>query len=582
MSKKIASLFAEISADTTKLQQGLKDARGSLYTAEKELRKYTIASTELNNVLKEGGPDFRNLKNEVSGWVNQLKSATPENMEYANTLKYIVSEYQNGRLTVDQARTALERMEKQMEATNIPAKKMPMTLGDIKTAWIGIAAAVTAGIGIFREAGQAMQKLIGDYSNYAETMGKSAELSGILPEEMSRITQAADDMRVNVDSLKTSFALALKNGFVPTVDNLAKLADKLKDMTALERAAELSKIFGRSWQEIYPLLKDGGAAIRGATAAVADNLVVTGEAVKKNREYIKAVDDLGDAWTGVKNELAKGVIPALTEVIKTTTDASSGIQGMAGANLDGLERYRAAVMKANDATRGWNEKVNNVKDAAFSAAVGIDALTIAVEKETAAMNLVMASLSEVTKEMIFQKAAADMDSAAALELGRAMGVINEATYGTLSLLQQLREKYDLNKDGAISAAEATAGYTNEVLALSGAINGLQDKTVTVTTIFQQMREDAGASYIPGVDEDEYDGKKALGGSYKIPPGYNENYPVGNGWAASSGETVTVTPAGKSDAVQPINLSVTFTGSLTDRATAEKYARYTANYLKQRL
>jgi hypothetical protein len=75
---------------------------------------------------------------------------------------------------------------------------------------------------------------------------------------------------------------------------------------------------------------------------------------------------------------------------------------------------------------------------------------------------------------------------------------------------------------------------------------------------------------------------ATGGSYVIPAGYYENYPVGPGRYASSGETVKITPKGKTSTEQTVNLSVNIYGGMTDRATAEKYARYTANYLKQRL
>jgi len=39
---------------------------------------------------------------------------------------------------------------------------------------------------------------------------------------------------------------------------------------------------------------------------------------------------------------------------------------------------------------------------------------------------------------------------------------------------------------------------------------------------------------------------AGGGSYMIPPGYHENWPVGPGHVASSGETVSITPAGGKD------------------------------------
>jgi hypothetical protein len=49
-----------------------------------------------------------------------------------------------------------------------------------------------------------------------------------------------------------------------------------------------------------------------------------------------------------------------------------------------------------------------------------------------------------------------------------------------------------------------------------------------------------------------------GGSFIIPPGYSESFPLGNGHYAGSGERVTVTPAGNTKAgagQQPISVNV---------------------------
>ena len=61
--------------------------------------------------------------------------------------------------------------------------------------------------------------------------------------------------------------MALKNGFIPTIDNLAALSDRLLaiDDPAL-RAAEASKIFGKSYADMMPFLMAGGDAIRDVTA----------------------------------------------------------------------------------------------------------------------------------------------------------------------------------------------------------------------------------------------------------------------------------------------------------------------------
>jgi hypothetical protein len=161
--------------------------------------------------------------------------------------------------------------------------------------------------------GNELKKSIAQYSEYATSMGKAAALSGITADEMSRLTQAADDVFVSQERLTTGFNMALKNGFVPTIENLAKLSDELlaiQDPAA--RAERASKIFGRGWAEMAPFILQGGDAIRKGTAAIEDGLIVTDDAVAQNIKYKQALDQFNDSITAVKNNLVSGLIPGMT------------------------------------------------------------------------------------------------------------------------------------------------------------------------------------------------------------------------------------------------------------------------------
>jgi hypothetical protein len=164
--------------------------------------------------------------------------------------------------------------------------------------------------------GKGVADSITDWADYADTMRLSAEMAGITTEEMSRLTQAADDFRVPMETMQRSMEMALKNGFIPTIDNLAALSDRLLaiDDPAL-RAAEASKIFGKSYADMMPFLLAGGEAIRDVTDGISDSLVVTAEAAQQAKEYKDALDALGDAWVGLKNKIGQFAVPALTDVI---------------------------------------------------------------------------------------------------------------------------------------------------------------------------------------------------------------------------------------------------------------------------
>lgn len=166
------------------------------------------------------------------------------------------------------------------------------------------------------KAGKTVIDSIRDWADYADTMRLSAQMAGVTTEEMSRLTQAADDFRVPMEVMQRSMEMALKNGFTPTIDNLAALSDRLLaiDDPAL-RAAEASKIFGKSYADMMPFLLAGGDAIRDVTDGISDSLVVTAEAAQQAKEYKDALDALGDAWTGFKNKIGQFAVPAITDVI---------------------------------------------------------------------------------------------------------------------------------------------------------------------------------------------------------------------------------------------------------------------------
>jgi len=171
------------------------------------------------------------------------------------------------------------------------------------------------------KAGKAVIDSIRDWADYADSMRLSAQMAGVTTEEMSRLTQAADDFRVPMETMQRSMEMALKNGFTPTIDNLAALSDELlaiQDPTV--RAAKASEIFGKSYADMMPFLLAGGDAIRAGTAAIDDNLIVTEDGAQAAKDYKDALDDLGDTWTGLKNVLGQALVPVATNMFTSLTE----------------------------------------------------------------------------------------------------------------------------------------------------------------------------------------------------------------------------------------------------------------------
>ena len=200
--------------------------------------------------------------------------------------------------------------------------------------------------------------------DYNKSMKDSADATGATVEEFSRIVQAADDVGISMGAVETALKMATKNGFAPSIDSLARLADTANAMnTPTERAAYLAKIFGRNWAELNPLLARGGQAIRDMTAAQADGLVVTDKEVEQTEQLRQNIDKMTDSWIALRNT---ALLPVVQE-INTEVDALQRLnqrlidtgeygriglleyakqwRGMINQDLANQERYRIAGIK---------------------------------------------------------------------------------------------------------------------------------------------------------------------------------------------------------------------------------------------
>ena len=183
----------------------------------------------------------------------------------------------------------------------------------------------------------------------------------------------------------------------------------------------------------------------------------------------------------------------------------------------------------------------------------------ALDENVAKNELASLAMEEATKQFIYQQAAVMLTKEAALELAFQMGLIDEASYAAALGIQNLTSFYDRNKDGAIDAAEAQAGFYGNLKLVQDTINALQDKNVTVTisTFHKQYYEQqgwrpehegdtgaggegnnnggTGTTDTTGGDRDN----RAGGGHFTVPMHYpNDSYKMG----VEAGEQVTVRTA----------------------------------------
>jgi hypothetical protein len=198
--------------------------------------------------------------------------------------------------------------------------------------------------------------------NYNRTVREMTQVLGLSADETSRVIQVADDWGISIEQVRTSLGMMNKNGVQPSIENLAQLADEYvntSDKTAF--AEKAAKLFGRSYQDMIPLLAKGGKALRDQAAAVDDSLIATQEAIDKSREYEVVVDNLNDTWTGFKRTLGNAVLPTLTIVLKTIDEETDKIGDINKAQAEWERLTKLGIVTGKEnlqlqkdlASKGW-------------------------------------------------------------------------------------------------------------------------------------------------------------------------------------------------------------------------------------
>jgi len=230
----------------------------------------------------------------------------------------------------------------------------------------------------------------------------------------------------------------------------------------------------------------------------ADNLAagLSGVLGKATDDYTTSVSNSEKEIESIQKELAElGAIQG--QVTTTTTAAKYSNEELALAQIKAAEAAQKSAEYTGDdeaaklALAVAAQKAAEKAEAMAGAMGGTSSSTIDNTERIGELNsrygelvaqqaAAKEALNRVTLEFIYQKAAADLDTEAALELARSFGLIDEKSYSTAKAVNDLKTKYDANRDGAIDASEAAAGYTEEVRKLGEEMTRLETyKLVTI-------------------------------------------------------------------------------------------------------
>jgi hypothetical protein len=271
---------------------------------------------------------------------------------------------------------------------------------------------------------------------------------------------AFDELGISTSELKAhGNDLQMMLGLVS--DGLAKLPP------GTQKSALEAKLFGRSWQSLAPLLRDGSKAMNDQLG-LADKYGATfsNKGAKGLEDMIQAQRESKLATLGLQVAFGTMLAPALTKVIEAVTGFIAGIRNGTGAG----GQFRDVIQKIIDVIApavGWFVKH---KDITLALAAAIGTMVIAVQAVTTATAL-WTAVSEANPWVIL--------GTAVVALAAGLVVLNAKTHIITDAFKTLKGVF-------ADVVSWIKGAVNDVLTSVG--NAWHSLSSTTTNVWNGIRD----------------------------------------------------------------------------------------------
>jgi hypothetical protein len=233
-----------------------------------------------------------------------------------------------------------------------------------------------------------LQEMVGETLDYAKEISRAAEMTGLSTESIQGLAEAAGESRVEFATLQEGLLRLQKNGFGKADEKLWELVDtfeRVQDPAA--RAALATQHFGKSGQQMIPMLSKGRAALEAMIAEGREFGNVMGP------ESLQAALDLRDGlqeWKNIVEGLTRSLsgpfIKSASKALRVMSDWVKENRKWLASKIEwGLQKLtdvlRAVWNVGRTALEGWKQLVD-VFGAGTVAAVLLSAAVMAASQST--------------------------------------------------------------------------------------------------------------------------------------------------------------------------------------------------------
>jgi hypothetical protein len=174
--------------------------------------------------------------------------------------------------------------------------------------------------------------------SYGSDVNDLSARTGVATDQLQRLGHVASLSGISFEEMAQSMNFAARKGVKNVGAEIAKVADRVKELTEKGRGAEAAKLamdrFGRSGARLIPFLREGSKRI----AEMSDEFAELGLVI--DQDTVKAADELGDridvasaSFKGLAYTIAKPLLGPLTAVTNRFIEWMKVVRKFVVANL---------------------------------------------------------------------------------------------------------------------------------------------------------------------------------------------------------------------------------------------------------
>ena len=340
---------------------------------QKSLRDNQAEQKTLSKEIKDADKEIKQIEKTIAKTGTTTEEQRKRLEQLRHTIETDRASIEGLKLQEAQLRSQIEDTNKRIEEERKALADLKTSMGDTKTAAgdltkevAAIGAAATAAVaGLF-----AFTK---DAAQWADDINTLSKVTGISTAELQKFTYATNLIDVSVDTLSGSLTKLTRNMAEPSKTAAAAFntlsisvrdtAGQLRDRETVfyevidalskvgnevERDALCMDIFGKSAQQLNPLIKGGAEALKEiGDRAERAGLILSQETLNGLNAFNDKVDELKAKGTAIKELAAAEMTPALEGLVEVGDELLKEIQKMVqSGELKSMAKELGQAIKA--------------------------------------------------------------------------------------------------------------------------------------------------------------------------------------------------------------------------------------------